>query len=94
MISYPPSPHTHTPTHPPTQIYSVFQVQFLQDSVTVNESATASSVNISLNVQILIAQFDILQSNVTVNVSLMSGGNATGIAVTYSLANKTNQTSI
>ena len=60
----------------------------------MNESATASSVNISLDVQILIAHFDILRSNVTVNVSLMSGGNATGIAVTYGLANKTNQTSI
>ena len=72
----------------------MFQVQFLQDSVTVNESATSSSVNISLNVQILIAQFDILRSNVTVNVSLISGGNATGIEVTYGLANKTYQTSI
>ena len=50
-----------------TQIYSVFQVQFLQDSVSVNESPTATSVNISL--EILVAPFAILPSNIKVNLS-------------------------
>ena len=60
-----PLPHIHTHIHT-----SAFQVQFLQDSVTVNESAAATSVNISL--EILVAPFAILPSNVTVTVSATS----------------------
>ena len=42
-------------------------MQFLQYSVTVNESDAASSVNIS--VEILVAPFAILPSNITVTLS-------------------------
>ena len=56
-----PSPHTHT------QIYSVFQVRFLQNSTTVTENTTANN---SLEIQILIAPFAILQSQITVTLSI------------------------
>ena len=46
---------------------SVFQVQFLHNSTIVNESATSSSVNISI--EILIASFAILPSNINVTLS-------------------------
>ena len=51
-------------------MHSVFQVQFLQDSATVNESAAASSVNLSL--EILVAPFAILPSNIMVTLSATS----------------------
>ena len=60
-------------------MHSVFQVQFLQDSAIVNESATAGSVHVPLEVQILIAPFAILQSSVTVTLSITTGSTATGI---------------
>ena len=45
-------------------------MQFLQDSVTAKESAASSSVNISI--EILVAPFAILPSNITVTVSAAS----------------------
>ena len=59
-------------------MHSVFQVQFLQDSAILNESAATGSVNIPLQIQILIAPFAILQSRVTVTLSIATGSTATG----------------
>ena len=70
------------PTHTHTQINSVFQVQFLHNSAIVNESTAASSVNTSLEIQILIAPFAILQSNITVTLSKPTGSStATGAVI-------------
>ena len=62
-----------------TQIYPVFQVQFLQNSTTVNESDASASVDIQLQ----IAPFAILQSNINVTLSVMPGNNATGTYSSY-----------
>ena len=59
-------------------MHSVFQVQFLQDSAILNENAATGSVNIPLGIQILIAPFAILQSRVTVTLSIATGSTATG----------------
>ena len=56
----------------------MFQVQFLQDSAILNEGAATGSVNIPLQIQILIAPFAILQSRVTVTLSIATGSTATG----------------
>ena len=75
----PPPPHTHTHTH--TRIHSVFQVQFLHNSAVVNESTAASSVNIPLGIQILIAPFATLQSTITVTLTTSTGSTATGAVI-------------
>ena len=53
----------------------MFQVQFLNNSAVVNESAAADS---NLGIQILIAPFAILQSRVTVTLSIATSSTATG----------------
>ena len=78
-LSFDTTMNTHT-------IYSVFQVQILQDSDVMNETAAASSVNVPLEIQILIAPFAILQSNITVTLSITTGSTATGVVVTDGLA--------
>ena len=65
----------------------MFQVQFLNNSAVVKESTAASSVNISLGIQILIAPFATLQSSITVTLSIPTGSTATGtVIVTVGLA--------